>query len=251
MPSAEHIITAKRRHSESAYYCTSTVRSHAEPMDFDLFDPKGDLRITAGSSLPHWYQPGVTYFVTLRTEDSIPADVSRVWHERRDDWLRRRGVDPTDSKWKVAFRNLPDAAQRKFHATFSRQYLERLDRGHGECVLKRSELARIIADSLLHFDGVRYHAGDFVVMPNHVHLLVCLLGETEIEKQCYSWKKFTATEINRQLGRRGRFWQEESFDHLVRSPEQFEAIRRYIAENPARAGLREGEYLYHRRDDPE
>jgi len=215
-------------------------------MVFELFDPTDEVRITDGSSLPHWFQPGVTYFVTFRTEDSIPADVSRLWHQRRDDWLRRHGIDPGKRDWKVALDRLPDGLRRTFHATFSREFLEYLDRGLGECVFKRPQIAQIVADSLEHFDGTRYHMGDFVVMPNHVHLLVCLTGETDIGRQCYSWKKYTAGEINRRLGRRGRFWQEESFDHLVRSPEEFEALRRYIANNPAAAGLRPGEYLYRR-----
>jgi len=69
-------------------------------------------------------------------------------------------------------------------------------------------------------------------MPNHVHLVVCLLGETQIETQCQSWKRFSAQWINLELKRQGRFWREESFDHLIRSPEQFEAIQRYITSNP-------------------
>jgi type I restriction enzyme R subunit len=124
---------------------------------------------------------------------------------------------------------------------------QHLDRGHGACVLRRPDLARIVADSLLHFDDARYQLGDFVVMPNHVHLIVGLLGETVIEEQCYSWKKFTATKINKVLNRTGRFWQEESFDHLVRSAEQFEAIQRYIADNPIFARLSEGAYFHYRR----
>ena len=75
----------------------------------------------------------------------------------------------------------------------------------------------------------------------------CLLGGTDLEAQCYSWKKYTATKINRALGRNDRFWHEESFDHLVRTPEQFDCLRRYIADNPHEAGLHAGEYLYVRR----
>ena len=78
-------------------------------------------------------------------------------------------------------------------------------------------------------------------MPNHVHLLVCLLGDTDLLKQCHSWKKFSAGKINKVLGRTGRFWQEESFDHLVRSPEQFCAIQQYIRNNPN--DLRKGKYF--------
>ena len=86
------------------------------------------------------------------------------------------------------------------------------------------------------------------IQRNHVHLLVGLIGSISIQEQCRSWKKYSATSINRVLCRRGRFWQEESFDHLVRNSEQFEYFQRYIAENPLRAGLRSGEFLYCRRE---
>jgi len=211
---------------------------------FELFDSCGEVSIRQGTHLPHWYQPGVTYFVTFRTEDSIPTAVARLWHRRRDDWLRRHGIEPGRSQSKADLARLPRAARRAFHETFSREYLDHLDRGHGACVLKRPELAQIVADNLRYHDARRYHLGDFVVMPNHVHLLVCLLGQTEIEAQATSWKRYTATKINRRLGRRGRFWQEESFDHLVRTPEQFDALRRYIAQNPSTAALHEGEFLH-------
>jgi REP element-mobilizing transposase RayT len=215
---------------------------------FELFDPTAEVRITVGN-FPHWYQPGVTYFITFRTEDSIPATVADDRRRRRSDWLRRHGVDSDLPDWRVGLRALPESQQREFHATFSREFMDYLDRGHGECALKRPELAGVVARSLRHFDARRYHLGDFVVMPNHVHVLVCLLGDTELESLCYSWKKFTAAEINRALGRKGRFWQEESFDHLVRSPEQFDHLRRYVADNPRKAGVSSGESQYWRREE--
>jgi putative transposase len=210
---------------------------------FELFDPKCDLRINAGN-LPHWYQPGVTYFVTFRTEDSLPNEVADRWYRERNDWLRRRGLDPSSKNWQTGLRQLAADQQYQFHKKFSEEYLALLDKGCGECVLRQRELAEIVAKSLSHFDGDRYFLGDAVVMPNHVHLLVCLLGDTDIEAQCYSWKKFSAREINKALGRTGRFWQEESFDHLVRSPEHFEHFCNYIASNGAKAGLQPSEYLY-------
>jgi type I restriction enzyme R subunit len=124
--------------------------------------------------------------------------------------------------------------------------MDYLDRGYGEC-LRDERAAEAVAKTLQHFDGERYHLGDFVVMPNHVHLLVCLLGPTEIESQCRSWKKYSAGEINRLFFQMGRFWQEESFDHLVRSPQQFEYFGQYIADNPKKAHLRPGEYRHYRR----
>ncbi len=216
-------------------------------MVFELFDPKGETTIRQGSNLPHWNQAGVTYFVTFRTEDSIPAATARVWHQRREDWLLRHGVAIGQANWEDAFARLPRDDQRQYHETFSREYLAALDRGWGACLLRDGALANLVAESLLHFDGSRYRMGDFVVMPNHVHLLVCLLGETEIEAVCRSWKRYAATRINQRSGRRGRFWQEESFDHLVRTPEQFDATRRYIAANAQDAHLQPGEYLHHQR----
>ena len=199
---------------------------------FELFDPESDFQITVGTHLPHWFQPALTYFVTFRTEDSIPADVSRRWYAERQDWLIRHGIQPQANDWREKLASLPRSQRKEFHSKFSEKYLENLDQGWGRCFLKRSELSKIVADSLFCFDGQRYHMGSFVVMPNHVHLVACLLGDTNIVKQCTSWKRFTANKINQLLGITGRFWQEESFDHLVRSDKQFFAINQYIAANP-------------------
>ena len=207
---------------------------------FKLFDPKSDFTVIEGSNLPHWFQPNVTYFVTFRTEDSIPLHVVKRWHLEKSTWLERHGISDSSPDWKQQLLRLPENIRMQFHNTFSKHYLEYLDRGYGACVLKRPELSKIVADSLFYFNGDRYHIGDFVIMPNHVHLLVCLLGDTDMMKQCSSWKRFSARAINKELGQRGRFWQEESFDHLVRSPEQFFAIQQYIRNNPKH--LRENEY---------
>ncbi len=217
---------------------------------FELFDPQSDYRVTAGN-LPHWYQPGVTYFVTIRTNDSIPKTVGAFWHRKRADWLNRHGINPSTADWKSALESLPRNHQREFHDRFSAQFLQYLDRGYGECLFKDREFSLLVAKSLLHFDDQRYRMGDFVVMPNHVHLLVCLLGETDIEKQCTSWKRYTAREINQRRRNSGRFWQEESFDHMVRSLDQFEAIQRYIANNPREAGLTGTQFLHYRYGDEE
>ena len=77
-----------------------------------------------------------------------------------------------------------------------------------------------------------------------VHLLAAFPDEDSMLAQCESWKHFTATKINRLLGVKGRFWQQDGFDHLVRSVEQFEFLRRYIAENPKRANLAVGQYIH-------
>jgi len=80
-------------------------------------------------------------------------------------------------------------------------------------------------------------------MPNHVHLLAAFKNECQMLTQCEAWKHYQAVRINRAIGSSGRFWQQDSFDHLVRSVEQFEYFRRYIADNPRKASLSLGEFI--------
>jgi putative DNA methylase len=81
-----------------------------------------------------------------------------------------------------------------------------------------------------------YELHSFVVMPNHVHLLVtpCV----PVSRLTHSLKRFTAREANRILHLTGNaFWQDESYDHLVRDNTELQRIARYIEWNPVRAGL--------------
>lgn len=73
-------------------------------------------------------------------------------------------------------------------------------------------------------------------MPNHVHLLIA--PRIPIRRITNGLKGVTARDANRILGRTGRpFWQDESFDHWVRTPAEFNRIRVYIESNPVSAGL--------------
>jgi hypothetical protein len=80
-------------------------------------------------------------------------------------------------------------------------------------------------------------------MPKHVHLLVAFPDDDALLKQCESCKRFTATAINKLIGGTGRFWQQDGFDHLVRSERQSAVLRRYLLENPFKARLKAGEFL--------
>ena len=99
----------------------------------------------------------------------------------------------------------------------------------GECYLKDPQLAKIVADALTYFDGDRYHLGEWVVMPNHVHVVVTPLGNHKLSEITHSWKSFTANQINKYLNRRGQLWQKESYDQIVRSPQHLERVQTYIA----------------------
>jgi REP element-mobilizing transposase RayT len=76
----------------------------------------------------------------------------------------------------------------------------------------------------------------WAVMPNHVHLLLTPKIAPSVAMR--RLKGGSAREANALLGLTGvPFWQDESYDHLVRSQQQFERIESYILENPVRAGL--------------
>ena len=212
--------------------------------NFRFFDPSQEYDVTIGD-LPHWEQAGATYFITFRTADSLPKSAIEFWQRKRDDWLRSHGIDGSQSNWKKQFRNLNRDIQLEFHREISDRLESKLDELHGQCVLRRPELSGIVSTALLHFDGERYSMGDFVVMPNHVHLLVCFYDGVRLREQCHSWKHFTARSINRMLGSTGKFWQTESFDHLVRDISHFMRFQKYIADNPGKANLSVGEFVHY------
>ena len=108
----------------------------------------------------------------------------------------------------------------------------------GPCYLRQPALADVVVEAILYSSEVLKHfvLHAFVVMPNHVHLLATPL--MPLPKMMQSLKTFTARKANLILGLTGKpFWQEESYDHTVRNRDEFESIRRYIEENPVRAGL--------------
>jgi len=214
-------------------------------MRLQFFDPEAEFTVSQ-RNLPHWEQPGAVYFITFRTIDSLPKAVLQQWLAERDAWLNARGIDASEEDWQKQLRRLAPKTRAYIQRWLTEEFDRCLDQCHGACVLRESRLSTIVAASLRHFDGVRYHLGDFVVMPNHVHLLVQFLGDATPKAQCKSWKRFTAAEVNRILGQHGHFWQDESFDHLVRSEDEFSYLREYIAANPTRAHLEAGHYAYYR-----
>ena len=213
-------------------------------MDLHFFDRNAEYTVIE-RRLPHWVQSGVVCFVTWRTDDSIPASVLEKWRQDRRQWLRQHGINPISRNWRQQLQLLDIEAQAEFYQHFSKRWHDELDACHGACVLRDHSNAEIVGNSLHKFDGDRYELTDFIVMPNHVHLLATFSVEAATLEQCESWKHFTAHQINRKLVQSGRFWQQDGFDHLVRSVEQFEHFRRYIARNGIKAGLSPSEYLHY------
>src|SRR5204863_770251 len=113
---------------------------------------------------------------------------------------------------------------------------EYLDRGIGECLLRRHQVAQLMQEALFHFHGSRYNLLAWAVMPNHVHVLVHI-WRIPLAKLSQSWKSYVAREANEILRRHGDFWEPEYWDTYMRNEEQERTAVRYIEANPAKARL--------------
>ena len=108
----------------------------------------------------------------------------------------------------------------------------------GPLYLRRPEFAKMVVNAIHYEEWDMRHCQlhSYVVMPNHVHLLMTPL--VDVSKVTQSLKRFTAREGNRILGRTGQpFWQDESYDRLVRNKAEFQRIADYIEMNPVKCGM--------------
>jgi putative transposase len=158
--------------------------------------------------LPHTYETQQPVFLTFRLYGSLPPN--RPF----------RGISVNSGKAFAAVDHL-------------------LDEGRsGPLYLSQPELAEMVVDAVRYHERVlaRYLLHAFVVMPNHVHMLIT--PKVPLPELTKSLKSFTPKRANLTLGRTGNsFWQEESYDHLVRDGLEFARIRGHIENNPVRAGM--------------
>jgi putative DNA methylase len=106
----------------------------------------------------------------------------------------------------------------------------------GPAYLRMPAIAEVVADSIGKGAACDYQLHAWVVMPNHVHLLIT--PQVDVPALLQRLKGTSARHGNKLLGQTGRpFWQDESYDRLVRSANEFRRIESYILNNPMRAGL--------------
>jgi len=187
--------------------------------------------------LPHVKRDGAAYFVTFRLADSLPKEVMLRFLAERAERLRRLGAREQDSLCQAQAGRSEDTLE-AIERDHRRKAERHLDQGIGACHLRRPDVATMVSDALRHFHGQHYLLDDWVVMPNHVHLILWPMPNFTLSEILKSRKQFTATKANCLLRRTGQtFWQAESFDHWIRDDDEKSRIRRYIRANPVKAGL--------------
>jgi Rad3-related DNA helicase/REP element-mobilizing transposase RayT len=187
-----------------------------------------ELHTRQGAHLPHWTKQGAIYAINFRLADSLPASVLLEWRVRRAELVARA---------KRADRPLNAVELAELDHLFSTHVEAQLDAGRGACALRRPEIAAIVQEQLKHFDGERYRLLAWCVMPNHVHAVIQPINHCELTKILHGIKSYTANVANKILGRTGKFWHAEYYDHLVRDEEDLRSQVEYAAQNAQRAGL--------------
>ena len=222
------------------------------PIIFQSLDRTADIEVTE-RNLPHWFQVGTALFVTFRLVDSLPKQVIVRMVEEFREWLRCRSL-PLNLAESILGRDgvdiepllsqLKPSDRKELRRMVNRLFQRSLDDCHGSCLLREPAVANIVAEAIRQFDGEKYDLDCFVIMPNHVHSLVQFRQENGLWIIGQSWMRYTARKINQYMGRAGAVWQREPFDHAVRTADQFEYFQKYIAENPSKPKLKQGEFLY-------
>ena len=175
--------------------------------------------------MPHWHVKDRAYFVTINLKGAIPAKVIYRYKLEYEKFLE---TQPEETA-------IIDYQRKHF------QRIEKLlDSGEGPRHLSHPEIAEIVMASFDFLEDRYYwRIPSAVVMPSHVHLLLCDSEKAiqTMEKSLGAFKAYTARMANKILGRQGAFWMSENFDHWCRTPEKVENVKRYIRNNPVKAGL--------------
>ncbi len=196
------------------------------PMN-DIFYNLHDSLDVHNRNLPHWQQNGKMYFITFRTADSIPEDKLLELQIRQGEF-EKNNLRPYSKEQDKEYRHL-----------FFEKIEEWLDNAHGECLLKERQYSEIVRNALEYYNNKKYILDYWVIMPNHVHVLVLLLEGFGLNEIMHSWKSYTATQINKLSGKKGQFWQHESFDHIIRSEYFLEKYREYVMQNKLSTGMQD------------
>ncbi|QSZ42380.1 hypothetical protein GJV85_09770 [Sulfurimonas aquatica] len=93
----------------------------------------------------------------------------------------------------------------------------------------------ILKDHILSKNNILYEVDTLCIMPNHVHLLI--KQKDDLSRIMKYIKAKSAIELNKSLGKKGKFWLSGYFDRLIRNQEHYDLVYRYILDNPFKVNL--------------
>jgi REP element-mobilizing transposase RayT len=184
--------------------------------------------------LPHWQPAGATFFVTFRLKDSLPCEVVVSLKEERERERRNLAKLTEDQRDN---QNYIDE-QRGFARWDA--FLDKAE--FGPRWLLQPEVAEVVREALNYRDNREYTLFAFCIMSNHVHAVFEPLQQSDSSERSLHTimqflKGYTGNKVNSILARTGPFWQDESYDHVIRDQEELQRIVHYVLGNPVKAGL--------------
>jgi putative transposase len=201
------------------------------PEELRYFNPFDHVE-KSFNHLPHWEQIGASYFITFRLADAVPLRLRKEWERERKAWLGQH-PEPWDAE-----------TETEYHLRFSLRMDKWLDAGHGACHLRRASCRDIVQARLERSENSATCLHAWVIMPNHVHVLMTIREGAPLSSVLQDWKGGSSFDLNRVLGRKGTLWQKDYFDRLIRDGDHFANCVRYIRANPTKARLKAGEYTH-------
>jgi len=182
-------------------------------------------------NLPHIIPKDAVLCMTVRLHGSLPKTaIDKLKQERNIKIAEITTLNLTKRETNIRLR--------KMHDHYFSKFDEQLEGySDGPTFLKDSAVAQTVISALLHFDMERYILVCYTIMSNHMHFVFYNL-DRKLSTIMHSFKLFSARESNLILKRTGHsFWAPESYDHYVRSREEFKAQVRYVLNNAVKAGL--------------
>ncbi|PCJ56900.1 MAG: transposase [Planctomycetota bacterium] len=161
--------------------------------------------------IPHFDYSCLHQMITYRLNDSLPRHAVELMLIKDDEQKKRKLIE-----------------------TY-------LDAGHGSCILKIKDIADLIFENWNHFNGKRYDLISYVIMPNHIHILIKIYEKEQLGKIIHSWKSYTSKKIKKYLNINGKDssvgWKDNYWDRYIRDTAHYQHAINYIHQNPVKAGL--------------
>lgn len=193
--------------------------------------------------LPHWHPQDAVFFVTFRLKNSLQYEIIESLREERE-------------RAKIALQKKPESEYVHQNTPDEQRYFEKweshLDKAElGPRWLSLPEIADVAKKALQYRDGKVFDLHAYCIMSNHVHVVFQPLSKpsyqpdlpgasewhSDLPTIMQSLMRHTARQANKILGREGAFWQDESYDRVIRDADEYTWIVNYVLENPVKAGL--------------